>query len=325
VKAGIEAKATYATPAPWVANIQSPKVRKYANYLETYLRYPKRLRRLAREFDVAHVTDQGYAHLLKGLPGPSVVTVHDLLAVRASLGEFDYWTVGPSGQAQQRIVLESLALATRAACVSTKTQSDVARLVPGLASGVIFNALYTDFSKHPSKRREPFFFCLGGNQPYKNRAGIVKIAGEVLSRPGFENHRFKVVGKMPDDAIDEAARATGVMGRIDYEVDPSNEKIGDIFKAAEGLFFLSRDEGFGLPILEGQSAGCWVVTTDKEPMREVAGDGATLAPEGGEADAIATAYADRGKVIERGVKNLKRFSVDAMAREYSALYKEVAA
>jgi glycosyltransferase involved in cell wall biosynthesis len=324
INAKVDAVPVHAEPLPWAADMP-PKLKKYANYLETYLRYPKRLRKMARDFDLVHVTDQGNAHLLKELPVPAVVTIHDLMAVRAALGEFDYWQVSSSGQAQQRIVRESLSLAARAACVSTKTQSDLERLVPDLKSQVIHNALYSDFRDKRQAKREPFFFCIGGNQPYKNRAGITQVAGDLLKQPGFESHRFKLVGKDIDDEIDAVIKASGIAARIDLIVDPSHDKVGAIYGSAEGLLFLSRDEGFGLPILEAQSAGCWAMTTDKEPMREVAGDGATLVPEGREADAIAAAYADRNTVIARGDQNLKRFSVERMAREYVQFYKEASA
>lgn len=301
----------------------SPKQRKLSAYLETYVRYPRRVRRQAREVDLVHVSDQGFAHLLKGL-SRSVITVHDLMAVRAALGEFDYWQIGSRGRAKQKLVRESLSLAGRAACISTATQNDLKRLVPGLDSAVIDNALYTDFGSYAQSKRQPFFHCLGGNQPYKNRAGIVRIASELLSSDPFLDHRLKVLGREPDQELAAAIEKSPIRDRIDLVIDPDNEAVGRAFGASDGLLFLSHDEGFGLPILEAQSAGCWVVAFDKDPMKSVAGKGALLVHPAGAPAAIAAGYASRSERILHGSENLKRFSAQKMAREYITFYQGAA-
>jgi len=45
------------------------------------------------------------------------------------------------------------------------------------------------------------------------------------------------------------------------------------------LFFPSREEGLGLPIIEAQLCGCRVVTTNEEPMNQLLCSGGYLMKE----------------------------------------------
>lgn len=305
----------------------SAQVRKYFNYLQTYLIFPRRLKRVARRYDVVHISDQGSAHLLKSVKGrKSVITVHDMLAVRASLGEIDYWKIGKSGVTQQQIIRQSLGLATRAACVSDKTRLDFERLVPGVPACVVANAA---FNAVPDLKlsREKIFHCIGGNQPYKNRAGNVRAASELLARSGFEDWRFLILGRPPDASVMEAISTSPVKDRIEIVADPNDAKVSEVYRQSQGLLFFSHDEGFGLPILEAQSAECLVCTRDAEPMASVAGKGAVLAtgttPEE-LANAVVNSWESRHQIIRQGCANVASYTMARMAQEYLAIYKELA-
>ncbi|MGH3827630.1 MAG: glycosyltransferase, partial [Pseudonocardiaceae bacterium] len=61
-----------------------------------------------------------------------------------------------------------------------------------------------------------------------------------------------------------------------------------VVAGAAALVLPSRDEGFGLPVLEAMATGVPVVCSDLPALREVAGGLATLVPPG-DPDALATA------------------------------------
>jgi glycosyltransferase involved in cell wall biosynthesis len=93
--------------------------------------------------------------------------------------------------------------------------------------------------------------------------------------------------------------------------------------------FPSTYEGFGLPILEAQASGRPVLTSNLSPMNEVAGGGACLidpydknAIKNGLLKIINDAEY-RKKIIEKGVGNVKRFSIDNVTEQYVVLYKEM--
>ena len=56
------------------------------------------------------------------------------------------------------------------------------------------------------------------------------------------------------------------------------EDLRALYSAAAALLFPSWLEGFGWPVLEALACGCPVITTDREPMREVGGNAAVYVP-----------------------------------------------
>jgi glycosyltransferase involved in cell wall biosynthesis len=102
------------------------------------------------------------------------------------------------------------------------------------------------------------------------------------------------------------------------------------YARAEALVFVSLDEGFGLPILEAQATGRPVLTSNRAPMKEVAGDAALLVdPE--DTDAIARAVTHlaldagmRQRLTEKGFRNAARYSAQSIAQGYAALYEAIA-
>lgn len=115
----------------------------------------------------------------------------------------------------------------------------------------------------------------------------------------------------------------------EYNISPS-----DMLKAyvqADVVLFASTFEGFGMPIIEGQSVGRVVVTSRVSSMPEVAGEGACLV-DPYDVDSIRrglrrviddTDY--RQSLISAGFDNVKRFAPESVARQYENLYREVVA
>ena len=93
----------------------------------------------------------------------------------------------------------------------------------------------------------------------------------------------------------------------------------------------SRDEGFGLPVVEAMQRGVPVVLTDVPIFREVGGDAALYAPVG---DAAAFAAAVRSLELRRGsglrrstasLAQAARYSWDASAARLLPVLERVAA
>lgn len=60
--------------------------------------------------------------------------------------------------------------------------------------------------------------------------------------------------------------------RLFHHEGLSDPQLMALYRSAQSLIYLSRDEGFGLPILEAAMAGCPVIAADLPVLREAGGD-----------------------------------------------------
>ena len=118
--------------------------------------------------------------------------------------------------------------------------------------------------------------------------------------------------------------------RYSYEYNLSDKQMQQAYAESDILLFASTLEGFGMPIIEAQTVGIPVVTSNLSSMPEVAGNGACLVdPYDIESirDGLSRIIGDadyRSKLISEGVSNIERYSAERISRMYYELYKKVA-
>lgn len=109
----------------------------------------------------------------------------------------------------------------------------------------------------------------------------------------------------------------------------NNEQLNIIYNHAFCLTYPSLYEGFGIPILEAQRAGCPVISTNYSSIPEIAGKGAILVKNVNKtqiAEMLNVLKTDSAIVSElkaEGFKNSQRFSWDNCYQQTKDLYKEV--
>lgn len=119
---------------------------------------------------------------------------------------------------------------------------------------------------------------------------------------------------------------------IDFEnrFDLPYKEVVAEYQKCDIVLFPSLMEGLGMPIYEAQAAGKPVITTNKEPMNWVAGEGALLLEnpldEEEYYNAIQKIINDdeyRETLNERGKENAKRFSLKNAVENYMSLYNSI--
>ena len=316
-------------------------VGKWLSYVDQYLLFPAWLWVVSgRGWDVVHICDHSnavYGPWVRGV-APSI-TCHDLLAIQAAEGRFPQQRISKTGRMLQGWIKRSLLRIRRVVCVSGKTADDLRAMGAVGEIVVIANPLNNDFSPAgvvavlEAKQRvglredEPYVLQVGGNLWYKNRPGAVRIFEAMQRREEFAGMRMVMVGHPFTEELVGEVRRLGMEDRVIEVKDPDDGTVRALYTGAAMLLFPSLYEGFGWPIVEAQSCGCLVVTSNREPMREVAGGAAILVdPEQAEEAAaeIAAKWPRREALRAAGLVNVRRFGRQEIMGAYEMFFKGAA-
>ena len=266
--------------------------------------------------DINHITGDVH-YLVFGLPGKrTVLTIHDC-------GFMSH----PNLLARQILKLLWLDLPVRhckyVTAVSEATKKDIVRYTGCDESKVIVipTVVATAYHSVPKEFNAgcPRILHIG-LAPNKN------FERHVAAISGIDCH-LHIVGKLRDQHIGMLEKY-GVTYTSEYSI--SKEAMIKAYIDADIVLFASTREGFGMPIVEGQSIGRPVITSSVSSMPEVAGGGACLVdPFSVESirDGVMRVIEDpdyRVSLQDRGYENVKRFSPGTVARQYEALYRMVA-
>lgn len=319
-------------------------VAKWLAYLDKFVLFPRALAKKMRERPaVVHICDHSnamYASAVRDVP--TVVTCHDLLAVRGALGEQTETPASATGKRLQRWILRGLENSSAVACVSRATLADAHRLIrrdhgkPALEQ-ITLGLSYPYRMLPPEEARArlapiaglaagaQFVLHVGSNLTRKNREGVLRIFSH-----GKESWNGSLVfaGDPLSPALRALAAELAVSDRIVEVPNASSELLEALYNCATALLFPSTFEGFGWPIAEAHACGCPVLCADREPMSEVAGAAGLLHPVEDEqafaADLLRlTDPAERAIWSARALENAKRFSTTRMIAEYSKLYRSL--
>lgn len=254
----------------------------------------------------------------------NVVTVHDFA--------YERYVKGYRQVINSFSKFGSIRKADAVICISESTKRDLLTYVPGVDESkikIVYNGVGSDYFpmtqiQHtidiPFDDKE-FVLFVGNRRDYKNfKAALVTCkelglplviaGGEVFT----ENETAELNSYLPQSRY-------YITGKI------SNSELNELYNRAGVLLYPSQFEGFGIPVLEAQRAGCPVVCLSLSSIPEVMGisdyclidtsfDSIT--------DAVRILFNDsdsRNKEIERGFTNAARFSWDKTYQGTTEVYK----
>jgi len=177
----------------------------------------------------------------------------------------------------------------------------------------------------------PYILFIGRLEAKKNIQGIIK-AFNLLKEKYQVPHKLALVGPKGGQGQSlgyspcskDCIRGTVPVLDSDQVIFTgyvSEQEKWSLLKNADMFVLPSFYEGFGMPILEAQAAGCPVVTSNVSSMPEIAGQGAILVePKNIEqiTQAMYKVIKDsqfKNDLITKGYENVKRFSWQKCAQE----------
>lgn len=266
-------------------------------------------------------------------PVPTVVTIHDLAALRF-----------PEVKPRQHVrsfeteVARSVRRATRTIAVSETTAADVERYyrVGPERVRVVHNGVDETFS--PGDREaalaavaarwginEPFVLHVGSTEPRKGIEVLVEAAA--LAAGKGSGWRLVLAGSsgFGSEPVEAAARANGachLLGPV------SEEELLDLMRAAGAFAAPALYEGFGIAPLEAMACGTpAVIAAGSGGLEEISGPAAIVVAERTAAawlDSLEAALARPPELIELGLRHAARFRWSAVAAQVRGVLAEAA-
>lgn len=263
------------------------------------------------KYDVIHITGSEF-YLLPFLCGyNTIATVHDLgfytnqnKKTLRGIWKYLLW-------------IKSLCYAKYITFISDFSRQEALKLVHLHRSCVIYNPVDPTFRpiQKNFNNKCPCILHIG-TMPNKNLFNTIEALKDFPCK-------LRIIGKLSKEEISHLKR-----NHIDYSnaYDLSDQEIVQEYIQCDIVNFPSLYEGFGMPILEGQSVGRVVVTSNLSPMKEIAGNGAILVNPM-DISSIRSGYKKAIEMhklyIELGLENIKRFSIEKITKEYIRVYNQI--
>lgn len=262
------------------------------------------------EISIFHSSYYRYSKNIKHI---NVSTVHDFT--------YEHYFSGIQLYAHTNQKRKALAHSDGIICVSENTKRDMFHFFPELSDKktiVIPHGVGEQFHKLEPKDLEndvyfegrPFILYVGDRKAlYKNF--LLAVKASMLS--GFP---LAILGGSPL-TDKESIYINSKLKKEDYIHfnGVSNETLNKFYNLAHCLIYPSSYEGFGLPLLEAQRAGCPVIAMNNSSIPEVVGDSGILLEEAS-SQLIANHIQKlsdndyRNKLVQKGFDNVKKFTWD---------------
>lgn len=270
-----------------------------------------------------HVDDvlfhSSYYRILKG--ARNITTVHDFT--------YEYYVHGIKQIIHSWQKKQALLHSDRIICVSQNTCSDLLRFYPQINSDnlkVIYNGVDETFCRLPVTQKIEGF-------PYETGEYLLFVGDRFASYKQFElavevvkrtKMPLVIVGK-PLIRVEEQ-----ILNGLEYKVlsGVPSSVLNILYNNAFCLLYPSLYEGFGIPVVEAQRAGCPVIAGANSSITEIIGDGGIALKElnvntVGDAIHELNNISFRDRIIEDGLQNAKRFSWDNTFQQTINVYKSL--
>lgn len=219
--------------------------------------------------------------------------------------------------------------------VSETTKKELKKYLDKIGKSAPIDTIYNGLSKKykvksKESSKDKYFMCMGDFTIRKNVSRVIKA---YLSLPIElkEQYTLKVIApsSYAAEKFRSATKDLALAKRVKILENASDKQIVKMYNQASAFIYASLYEGFGMPILEAMACGCPVITSDKNPMKEVADSAALLVNPKSKKDikkAMVRIIMDKklsDDLKSKGFKRVKDFSWRKAAEKTLQIYKEV--
>lgn len=199
-------------------------------------------------------------------------------------------------------------------------------VIPVLANYDAFKQIAT--LRKPANHSHKTAIFVSRLLPHKGLHHLIELlhAWNVSIPKNIPQLRIQIIGKLSPDyepylqRLKRQAARLDVGSQVTFHTDVSPEELLEFYKSADVYICSSEHEGFGVPLIDAQSAGIPVIAVDYAAVAETVGEGGIIVgshPLNYEtfARAIASVVGNDSAaqaLVERGFQNLMRFDTETI-------------
>lgn len=257
----------------------------------------------------------------------NITTVHDFT--------YEYFFKGLAKRIHHQQKGNAIKRSKKIICISQNTKNDLLKFYPQIKEEqvkVIYNGVGEEY--YPLLQMENHMFI-----PFQSQEYILYVG----DRKGiYKNFRMSVeackIVKIPLVIVGGGELSQYEKSMLELKLGAgqyiqlngiTNVQLNQLYNHAAFLVYPSSYEGFGIPIIEAQKAGCPVICSNQSSIPEVAGNGAFLIDEIS-ASKIAeilvqnkSRSGETASIIKQGFLNAQLFSWDKCYQQTKQVYSEV--
>ena len=259
-------------------------------------RFMERYRVPAYKAETPAIFHSSYFRVLPQKGVHNVTTVHDLT--------YHFYRRGLAKAVHLWEEERALRHSEAVICVSENTKRDLLRFYPWYPEEQItiaYNGVSDDFYPMKSVKKKGFLLFVGN------------------SKAAYKRY----------DVAQHVAQLTGI--ELVTAANVTKEELNKLYNEALCLLYPSDYEGFGLPVLEAQKAGCPVIAQNNSSIPEIIGEEGLMIQHD-TPERMAAEMADivrqllsrpTDKIIAAGIENAKRFSWDQSYQQVKKAYENI--
>ena len=177
----------------------------------------------------------------------------------------------------------------------------------------------------PSK----YFLYVGNCRSYKNIEILIKGYNHWCIKYNNFNYKLAIVGNDECRRIKKLSSNLGLGGNVIFQKNINDNELIDLYKHAKMFIFPSKQEGFGIPVLESSINRTPVIISDAEALVEVADGTAAVFKRNsyiGLSDCIDKLLNNKDyyyKLINEGYNNTKKYSWSLTAKNILSEFDKI--
>lgn len=312
-----------------IKTIDSIKIPFLRQTLNDFYYFPKKL---PKDYDIYHLTSQGIAVFLKYIQRPKIITVFDLIPYTLPKN------IPPVLNYFAKKSISCLSYADKIIASSLHTKKDIINFLNLPEDKIeVIPAAINKKTFYPRKKEESrlnfklslkqkVLLHVGNDEPRKNVSLIIKAVYEIKKE--FLDILLIRVGNASKQTLN-LIKKLGLGKNIIFFSDLSEEKLAELYSAADLFIFPSSYEGFGLPPLEAIACGCPVISSKLTSLSEVLGNAACYLDNLDELELkektinILNNKKTSNNLINLGFEQIKKFDLKETAIKTLNLYNQI--